>query len=157
MYSKCKARRMGRRDLPRQRACPPGGDTAAAPPARVAPHAPAAPAQSSSSGLQGATQTESEVSEGCPVTAVTPSLSHWLSHKHTHTHTHQAKPPKASVTMSCFSLHTLINMQSVNHTTPHITTWDYDGVLQQIYLHIYLSWHIWQAKSRKHLPFCCLL
>lgn len=105
----------GGRDLPQQQACPPGDDTAAAPPARVSPPAPVAPAQSSFSGLQGATQMCSAVSEGGLVTAALHTV--YLSDTHS-TNAAEANPPKF---LSYFFLHTLINMHIVNHTTPDIT------------------------------------
>lgn len=79
-------------------------------------------------------------------------------HAFTHAHTHTpCKAPKSRCQcvgffLFFFSLQTL--MQAVNHTTQRITMGYNDGVQQKIHLHIHLSWHIRQAKSWKHLPFC---
>lgn len=82
------------------------------------------------------------------------ALAVTLSLTHTHTHTVQSSKKPLSVCRGFFSLQTL--MQTVNHTTQRITMGYNDGVLQKIHLHIHLSWHIRQAKSWKHLPFCSL-
>lgn len=71
---------------------------------------------------------------------------HWLPHSYTE-NSRYAKSQNAFVTVSHFSQHSLINMQCVNHPVPHISTGDWNRALQQIYLHISLSWHI-QEKNK---------